>query len=96
MVLPLRQHRGNGATKIDTIFTNMPAKHAVHKVQYMYTESKSFDHVPLRLTLNYFKFQDLVRVATQPATINLPDKSGLSMKQRKSEQIKEAKLFRKM
>ena len=47
---------GNGATRIDTIFSNPAANHAIQIMQYLYTASITFDHVPLRIILSIIKF----------------------------------------
>ena len=74
---------GNGATRIDTIFSNPAANHAIQMMEYLYTASITFDHVPLRIILNIMRFHDSIKCAVHPAIIRLPDNSKLSIKQRK-------------
>ena len=62
-------------------------------MEYLYTASITFDHVPLRIILNILRFHDSIKCAVQPAIVRLPDNSKLSIKQRKIEEKNKEDLY---
>ena len=85
--------QGSGATRIDTILANLAASHLCQHARYCIQGSTSFDHVPLFLTLNIERFQDMASFAMQPVRIDIH--SLIDATQQKRDQIhsSEGKLF---
>jgi hypothetical protein len=75
--------QGSGVTRIDAFLINTAACHVFNKVRYDYRSGKTFDHVPINLTLSLEKFEDYIKVASRPAELNVTSLTGMKMGERK-------------
>ena len=84
---------GEGITRIDACFTNKSASNMVDDISYNYVEGRSFDHVPIHITVNQDRFQDTIKAVEQPAKLRVRSLKNLTRKQRNDLKGEETKLF---
>ena len=71
--------QGSGVTRISTFLTNPVASHVFKEMMCAYQSGRTFDHVPINMTLSLEKFEDYINVAFLPADLNLTSLSGMTM-----------------
>lgn len=86
--------QGPGVTRIDTILTNEAAANACTNICYQYGIAKTFDHVPIQLTINAEKFSDEITVAVQPVQLDVRSLQGHTCTQRAALREDEAASYR--
>ena len=65
----------------------------VYDISYNYNEGRTFDHVPIHITLNQDRFQDTMLAAEQPAKLSIRSLKLHTQKQRNDVKDKEVTLF---
>jgi hypothetical protein len=88
--------QGSGITRIDAFLTNPVASHVFKEVKYDYRSGRTFDHVPLNMTLSLDKFEDYTSVAILPAELNLLSLTGMATSERRSTQEERAKRYKEV
>jgi exonuclease III len=84
---------GENTSRIDLVLCNAAAAHACKELDYMHAVGRGFDHVPLKLTLDFERFQDKAMYPIAPAKIEIRCKGAQSEAQRRDQQLDDTKRF---